>query len=176
MTKTHLPAEVILKHYGVKGMQWGVRKDRTPQPVVNKVEPGKRVKSKGGKYQEPSEDAIAVSTYHRTAKKSTTDALSTKELQALVNRMNLEKQFAELEKSGIRDSQGKKFVKEFLNTADNKNFTIDMIDKGTELIPGNKVVKTAVKVSAVIAKAYVNKLGPKGNSSKKKDKGSEEKK
>jgi molecular chaperone GrpE (heat shock protein) len=160
--------EAIIKHYGVRGMKWGVHRDRTPQPVVTITQPGKRVKSKGGKNQPPSEDAIAVSNFHRQALKSTTDSLSTKELQALVNRMNLEKQFAELEKSGIRDSQGKKFVKEFLNTADNKNFTMDMIDKGTDLIPGNKLVKTGVKISAVIAKAYVNKLGPKDNGGKKK--------
>lgn len=163
-----LPDEVVIRHYGVQGMKWGVRRDRTPEPVVTITQPGKRVKSKGGKNQGPSEDAVAVSTFHQTAKKSTTDALSTKELQQLVNRMQLEKQFAELEKSGVRDSQGKKFVKEYLSTADNKNFTLDMIDKGSDLIPGSKLVKTGVKISAVIAKAYVNKLGPKDNGKKKK--------
>lgn len=60
----------FLAHYGVQGMHWGVRRDRTTQVVDIKTKPGKRVKAKGGKYHEPSNDAIVAATSRRIAKRA----------------------------------------------------------------------------------------------------------
>jgi hypothetical protein len=105
--------EEVLEHFGVKGMKWGVRKDAPsgPQPVTIKAEDGKRVKTAGGTGQPASEDAKKVAIAKQTAKASSTDALSTKELQELVNRMNLEQQYSKLAASGGSVALGRKFAK-----------------------------------------------------------------
>lgn len=65
----------ILAHYGKKGMKWGVR--RSPKPGA-------------------SQDAQRTGSFRKTAKRGGTKALSTKELQELVTRMNLEQQYSRL--------------------------------------------------------------------------------
>jgi hypothetical protein len=90
----------VLVHFGVKGMRWGVRKDRPGttggEPVTIRVRAGKRVVTTGGHGHAPSEDALRVADSRQKARKSSTDALSTQELQALVTRMNLERQYSQL--------------------------------------------------------------------------------
>lgn len=68
----------ILAHYGIKGMHWGVR--RTRQQI-----------------DADAEDVVKVKTHKAKVKTNrTTDVLSNKELQELVNRMNLEQQYSRL--------------------------------------------------------------------------------
>lgn len=88
----------ILEHYGVKGMKWGVRKKRSTAPVEVSTSqaPGRRVKAKGGENQPAHPDAIKVATSKQKAKKSSLDSLSTKDLQEMVLRMNLEAQYNRL--------------------------------------------------------------------------------
>lgn len=102
----------VLEHYGVKGMKWGIRKDRSPTAVETAQRPGQRVRATGGKNQSASEDAINAAVARRKARASTTDALSNKELQALVNRMNLEQQYARLSQGD--QSAGVKLARAFL--------------------------------------------------------------
>jgi hypothetical protein len=101
-----------LMHYGVKGMKWGVRKDRSvssgPQPVQTLQRPGSRVQARGGKNLPASEDAVKAAEARQKARASTTDSLSTKDLQQLVNRMNLEQQYSRL--TTPQKSAGKKFA------------------------------------------------------------------
>jgi hypothetical protein len=85
-----------IEHFGVKGMHWGIRrKTRSNYPM--------------------SEDVANVSATkaligHRV-KVRKTDVLSNKELQSLVTRMNLEKQYADVfNKHELSD--GQRFVKE----------------------------------------------------------------
>jgi hypothetical protein len=68
----------FLAHYGVKGMKWGSR--RAAQL------------SKEG----PSKDAQTALDLRARAKRSKPKALSNKELQEAINRMNLEQQFKRL--------------------------------------------------------------------------------
>ena len=108
----------VLAHYGVPGMKWGVRKKRAapsgPTPVVPKVVPGKKVKATGGKYHKPAKDAIDAAVARQKAQKSSVDALSNQELQALVKRMNLEQQYSKLRVN--RMNPAKKFVVSLLSS------------------------------------------------------------
>jgi hypothetical protein len=67
----------FLEHFGVKGMKWGVRKRRDSSPG--------------------SSDYERASAAKNVAKTKGTKALSNEELQALVNRMNLEQQYSRLQ-------------------------------------------------------------------------------
>lgn len=66
----------FLEHYGVKGMKWGVRRDRPSVPS--------------------SADAATASRLQGQVKLGGTQSLSNQELQTLVNRMNLESQYTRL--------------------------------------------------------------------------------
>lgn len=104
--------ETAIAHYGVKGMKWGVRKDKPSTDVTLKETPGRRVKATGGKRQPASEDAKKAAAARQKAKASTVDALSNQELQQLVNRMNLEQQLSRLSES--RMSAGEKMARAFV--------------------------------------------------------------
>lgn len=116
---SNLTIDEFLAHYGVKGMKWGVRKDRYgrsgPQEVTLKTKPGRRVTAKGGRRQPASEDAKRTATSRQKAKKSTIDSLSTKELQELVTRMNLENQYKNLARRQRFLNKGEAFVDELLS-------------------------------------------------------------
>jgi hypothetical protein len=92
-------------------MKWGVRRANpgVPSPVSVSSVPGRRVKTAGGTGQGPSADAVRTAITRQTAKKSTTDALSTKDLQDLVTRMNLERQYNTLRPRSPAD-QARRFV------------------------------------------------------------------
>lgn len=158
---TTLPNDVILRHYGIRGMRWGVRKDRSPQePTLKETPPGRRIKAEGGKNMPASDDAIAAVKAHQIARKSTTDALSNKELRALVDRMNLEQQYNNLNASGPRASAGRRIAADFLQNG-GRDVTISAIQNGaksaTDLVPGVRAAKIGIGVGAAIAEAYVRK-------------------
>lgn len=104
-----------IQHYGVKGMRWGYRKDQSA--VIIKPTPGKRLQTAGGKKRPAAEDAVNAAAYRQIARASTTDALSNKQLQALVTRMNLEQQYARLDPA--RKSIGRRFVEHMLGIGKN---------------------------------------------------------
>jgi len=95
----------FLAHFGVKGMRWGVRRDRGPDGTVS-----------GGKgsivKRQPDSEEHTVS---RQLKSRSVSSLSNKELQTLVNRMNLEAQYSKLSPSV--KSSGLDFVKKTLGNA-----------------------------------------------------------
>jgi hypothetical protein len=80
-----------ISHYGIKGMKWGVRKDRT-----------KRREKKRANY---AEDYVQT----RKLKSKGYKNLSNRELKDLTRRLNLEKQYRELIVSDY--SKGMEFVK-----------------------------------------------------------------
>lgn len=106
----------FLAHFGVRGMKWGIRKRSTsPTPVlVDGRVKGSRVKVKtsGGERINPSEDAIKVAISKQKIRKSGTHALSNQELQAVVQRMNLEQQYSRLQTQNA--SPAAKFVRDVL--------------------------------------------------------------
>jgi len=108
----------FLQHYGVKGMKWGVRRNRptspvTTQSVVNAGLRGKtKVKAKGGVAHPATQDAIKAAELKRKHQKSGPAALSNNELRDLATRMQLEQQVKVL--NAQSKSSGKKFVKDTL--------------------------------------------------------------
>lgn len=111
--------EQILQHYGKKGMHWGIRKrsstQHVPTDVTVRVTPGQKVVARGGQGQNAHADAILNAAHKQKARASTTDSLSTAELEKLVKRMNLETQYAKLDpKQLTRVQKGKKFAAEMI--------------------------------------------------------------
>lgn len=118
------PVNEDLLHYGVKGMKWGVRR---PQEVSVKTRPGKLVKTSGGKFHGPSEDAVQARVSKQKVKSSSIDSLSNKELQALVNRMNLEQQYDRLKAEPQRRSLGMKFAVTILGSKGVQNMAVNKV-------------------------------------------------
>lgn len=81
----------ILKHYGVRGMKWGVRRKATvgPQEIVVR-DSRKKLKTSGGRGFPATKDAVRVSQIGQKGKKSGLKALTNEELQAYSQRLNLE--------------------------------------------------------------------------------------
>lgn len=112
--------DTALAHFGVKGMHWGVRKDRTPTKVTVSTAPGGRIKTSGGRNQRPAQDAVRAAKLGQRAQKSKVNSLSNKELEQLIRRMNLEKQYSDLKKSDSGLSKLKKgnnIVKDLIDVA-----------------------------------------------------------
>ena len=85
-----------LEHYGVKGMKWGVRRERkprNPEPVKIVEKPGMRMRADGGRNLRAHSDAKNALASRTKARRSGLDSLSTKELGDLVKRMQLEQQY-----------------------------------------------------------------------------------
>lgn len=102
-----------LSHYGVKGMRWGVRKSehsvggggtnvKVRSALGNRV-----VVATGGGKRDLSDDAKKAAVARQVAKRSNVRALSNKELQDLVTRMNLEQQYSDLEKKKRKNTKDK---------------------------------------------------------------------
>lgn len=100
----------FLKHYGIKGMRWGRRRASSDDGASSTSS----VKATPIEKPKASADATAVSTYRSRVAAGGVDALSTKELQQLVNRQNLEQQYAKLNPEPM--SKGQKFMTETLPT------------------------------------------------------------
>jgi hypothetical protein len=95
--------EDTLSHCGIKGMKWGQRTSRGGTPASTR---------------EPvSEDAQKTLESRSAVKSHGTKTLSTEELQKLVTRMNLEKQFSDLvDKEPGKINDGTKVIKKILST------------------------------------------------------------
>jgi nucleotidyltransferase/DNA polymerase involved in DNA repair len=98
-TTKHFDVDEFLEHFGVKGMHWGVRKDR------------------GGSSHPVSDDAKRAQDLRVTVKAHGTSALSNQDLQHLVSRLNLESQHSRLSPEEI--SSGKKIMNEILSVGGN---------------------------------------------------------
>lgn len=111
-------AEEFLEHYGVKGMKWGKhKKSSSPQEqvqVMSRVNPKTNaIEVKGGTGYRPSHEAIQTAAANHLARKSGVKALTNKDLQDAITRMNLEQQFVRLTPKS-KKQKAKKFVAETL--------------------------------------------------------------
>lgn len=118
MSQAERGAELVaeLFHYGVPGMKWGQHKKSSSVPAgtvkvdVNKK--GRPVATGGHGFKLKEEAARKVAT-QQVARKSGVHALSNKELQDAVTRMNLEQQFVRLSPQS-KSKKVKKFIAETL--------------------------------------------------------------
>jgi len=101
----------ILAHYGKKGMKWGQRSTKAPTDVTVTLK-GAKIKTKGGKNQPASSDAIGAKVVNQKLKKSGTNALSNKDLETLATRLNLEQRVSTLKSN--QTTVGNEFVKAIL--------------------------------------------------------------
>lgn len=123
-------AGFFLAHFGVRGMKWGVRKPDGAGPgpaseVGVKAVPGKKVKTSGGKQVAPSADAVKAAVGKQIAKRSSTDALSNAELQAVVTRMQLEANYKRL--TDQTKSPGRKFIEKMMTDPKARNGVMENI-------------------------------------------------
>lgn len=109
-----MTVEDIIAHYGVKGMRWGVRKDRPAQDITIYTRNGKKPIARGGKRAANTKDALDTVATRQKSKHSTTHALTNKELEDAVKRMRLEQQYNKL--TGENLSVGRKFLNALIDT------------------------------------------------------------
>lgn len=117
--------DAYLEHFGVKGMKWGVRRAST-----------------SASKPPASEDATRAAMAKTKLKAGGTKALSTKELQDLVTRMNLEQQFARLQPPS-KTKQALGFVSDVLVSVGKQQVTKLATDQAAKLV--EKALKSAVK-------------------------------
>lgn len=91
-----------LEHYGVQGMKWGVRKDRTPSGKSS------RFKKAVSKYKKDRQ----IKSDRRKAKKNRR-RISDKELNARIDRLQREKKLKDLTNEDV--DAGRKFVSDILD-------------------------------------------------------------
>lgn len=101
-----------LQHYGVLGMRWGIRKDRS----------GGSRRTKG--QINPSEDSKRATAL----RSKSVSEMSNNELRELINRMNLEQQYSNLLNSSEK-KKGQSIVKDILKEV-GKEVAKDYIKKG----------------------------------------------
>lgn len=109
-----------IKNFGRKTKETGSKaatKVTGPQKVSLSKDGSGELTARGGKRQGPTEDAIKTAVTKQKAKMSSTDAISTKDLQDLVNRMNLEQQYAKLTTPAVKPKliDGRKIASEVLS-------------------------------------------------------------
>lgn len=121
----HDDVDAFLAHHGIKGMRWGHRKGASSSDSGStRVGGARRVVIKSPDATRARETAETIRQH------KTTDAVSNEDLQHLVRRLNLEKQFSQLSEESA--SAGKKALDDALSIGGNaaKNTAQNLATKG----------------------------------------------
>lgn len=138
---TEAGVDQFLAHFGVRGMRWGVHRSRSSRAAA----------AKGKASTHISPDAARAAQLKTTVRKHGTQALSNKDLQDLVTRMNLESQHGRLNQQHV--SGGKKFVTGILKDVGRQQATslaAQYGPKGAAWV-AKKIAKKAVVPAATAA-------------------------
>lgn len=152
--------EIVLKHWGVKGMHWGIRKSRGAYRITSvdengrtkkerkaseKIEVGKRQGPKGADGERISKQSSAA----RKAAREDTAKLTDQQLRERINRIKMEQEYAKL--TAPQKSAGSQFVKAVLADSGKTVATKFVTDNAN-----NAVAKLVTpKVSDVINKQAI---------------------
>lgn len=116
----------FIEHYGVKGMQWGVRRSRSQLRKANK--------------KRESTEAKRAKQIKKKAKKSGVSSLTNKELGDLNKRMQLEQQFNNLNPKTSAYKKGTGFAQEVLKVGNMGNQAYNLATS-----PAAKVIQESLK-------------------------------
>lgn len=132
-----------LRHSGVKGMKWGVR--RSDPPGDSRSNPGPPV-------PRASEDAVSAMRANLKANIGGLHTLSNQELQQAISRMNLENQYRNLTTAPARQSE----LDRGLQTAQKALKVGATIENARKFMatPTGKAVKTGLTGAFAAAAAY----------------------
>lgn len=114
-----------ISHFGVKGMKWGIRRYQNRDGTLT---------PEGRKRYGRSEDSEKV----REIRKKPVSAMTNQELETVIRRMNLERQYRDLKSSEI--NSGKKKAKEVLDYANTASQFYNLYNS-----PMGKATKSAIK-------------------------------
>ena len=114
-----------ISHFGVKGMKWGIRRYQNKDGSLT---------PEGRKRYGRSEDSEKV----RELRKKPVSAMSNQELETVIRRMNLERQYRDLKSSEI--NSGKKKAKEVLDYANTASQFYNLYNS-----PMGKATKSSIK-------------------------------
>lgn len=145
-----------LKHYGKKGMRWGVRKADSvssgPTDVVVKTAPGQRVKTAGGTGHSPHPDAIKSAAALQKARKSTVDSLSNDELNTLIKRVELETKYSKILAQKSQRTGVHKFVHDLITKVGKDEMNARMQGKNGQLTTALLAAKAARETAKYAAR------------------------
>ena len=113
-----------ISHFGVKGMKWGIRRYQNKDGSLT---------PEGRKRYGRSEDSEKI----RELRKKPVSAMSNQELETVIRRMNLERQYRDLKSSEI--NSGKKKAKEVLDYANTASQFYNLYNS-----PMGKATKSAI--------------------------------
>lgn len=145
--------KAFLEHYGVKGQRWGVRRTQSTldKAAGRQSDSGGSSKSGGGKGSDSGKNS-------RNPKKSVYD-MSDKELKDVVNRMNMEQQFAKMQPTpfsrkaaGFAASIAATAAKQALQTEANKRASSLLGDLMDRRIKVSRAGGDAKAISAELTK------------------------
>lgn len=114
-----------ISHFGTKGMKWGIRRYQNRDGSLT---------PEGRKRYGRSEDSEKV----KELRKKPVSAMSNQELETVIRRMNLERQYRDLKSSEI--NSGKKKAKEVLDYANTASQFYNLYNS-----PMGKATKSAIK-------------------------------
>lgn len=146
-------AENELRHYGVKGMKWGVR--RTPAQLGHIIRRSLKSnvlrKKKGGKGNKKAASSSAASQQKKISD------LSDDEIRNRISRLELEKRYKDLTKAEEmkKYNRGKKFCVDVLETI-GKNTLTNLGTQAANHVIGNAINKIAGVSSTDTARRIVN--------------------
>lgn len=128
-------SENFIKHYGIKGMKWGVRRSSEKRGQSNASKLKEKAKSLGRKTTNDVDSPEAAKAKVLRAKvkaNRSTDPLTNAELQHVIQRMNLERQY-----SSLNQPASSKII------ADGKSFAQSVIKDTTKSLV-SKTLKDAI--------------------------------
>ncbi|AVD99428.1 hypothetical protein SEA_BING_6 [Streptomyces phage Bing] len=130
-----------LKHYGIKGMKWGVR--RSDAQLAN---------ARSAPKPTLSEDARTAERLHNKVQTKGTGSLSNQEMRQFIERMNLERQYSQLMSSPPGKSaadRGHDQVKKYLAYGQTYANVRKFLDT-----PAGQSIKTGMKAAAAAGFGY----------------------